>query len=623
MHITRLDILPYLTSTLGLEKNEMSDLGSLVVLVGENGCGKSRLLEAVDWSLRRTRQVGYAQLLKIDAGRAKQKRHSDAMLLGAEDHISCSAAASDCEAFDKVLVPLDCLNFSSTGDEDIDVALSAYCALSDILRNPTISKGGHFTRLSVGAPRGDGLTDSLLAGTPLAYIDDVCVRQAAASSDESIGMYSPNRMIEDDYARLKEVLNEITGMHLDVIGENACIGGQRIDRTTFSDGQMALLRIAVLIHSQVLKDVELPILLDEPERHLHPSRLIGLIDALRKHLPRAQLWIATHNLALTAHLAAIEPRAIWFGSNGLFERAGLAQEKVINGLLGGATGAQQISDFCTRADQFAACSFSADCLYPPDTVTYKKDDPQIQQIRDFITGGRTRPMVIVDIGAGQARLLDGLAHLLNDSLLKDVSYYAIEPNDATRALCAERVSRHFNDGSVRVFASAKDLLASGPIKADVAVLANVLHEIELKYWEAVLLDAHTLLEDDGSLLIVEDTRLPRGELAHPHGFLILETDALCELFATCKDAHGVQHIAATRGGARLQATAFKRPLLAALTTSSIRSALHLQKSSAAASIRELRKSGRQPDYRLGQEHAYHTQLLANLTLALEDLALGR
>lgn len=52
---------------------------------------------------------------------------------------------------------------------------------------------------------------------------------------------------------------------------------------------------------------------------------------------------------------------------------------------------------------------------------------------------------------------------------------------------------------------------------------------------------------------------------------------------------------------------------------SIERALRVQRDVAARGIRELRKSGRKPDYRLGQEHAYHAQWLANLTLALEDL----
>lgn len=597
----------------------MGDLGSVVVLVGENGCGKTRLLEAVDWLLRRTRYVGHTRLLKIRDGRAEKAEFFHALSRDPDDHYTFAAAGEDLDAYDAVLSPVHGFELTYADGEDVDAALSAYCTLSDILRNSSKADREHFASLTVGVPRGDDPTDPLLVGAPLVYVDDICMRHAADLGEERIGFHSKHRMIGSEYIRLQKLINDITGMRLDIADGHACIDGRNVLRTTFSDGQMALLRIAVLIHSRVLENAAVPLLLDEPERHLHPSRLVGLIDALRAHLPHVQLWIATHSLSLTAHLAAIEPRAIWFGSNGNFERAGLAQEKVVNGLLGGATGAEQISDFCVRAEQFAACAFSADCLCPPETVTYKEGDPQIQQIREFIAGERARPMTIIDIGAGQGRLLDGLAGSLGDALAESVSYYAIEPNEATRTLCARRVGRHFDDGHVRVFASAQEFLASVAARADVAVMANVLHEIEIEHWVNVLQDTYNLLDDAGSLLVVEDTRLPRGELSHANGFLVLETEALCKLFAVERGADGVQSITASRGGARLQATTFKKPTLAAVTTSSIESALEMQRSIAASCIRKLRKSGQKPNYRLGHEHAYHAHLLANITLALEDL----
>lgn len=619
MHLSRLTVNHYIASKLGLKENSMGDLGTLVVLVGENGSGKTRLLEALNWLLHRTRHIGYSRLQKMRSNRAKEEKFLRKLDWDGDPYTRVGAA-SDIDEFDAVLSPFQGFELNIEDDEDIDAALSKYCALSDILRNAFIPRKEHFARLTLGVPRGDDLTGTLLIDAPLSYIDDICVRKSIDLTAETMGNHSAHNTISADYENLKNLLSEIAGMQLGILEGHARIDNRRVDSTTFSDGQMALLRLAVLIHSQALGDAPVPIILDEPEQHLHPSRLVQLIDALRIHLPRAQLWIATHSLALTAHVASIEPRAVWFGSDGYFERAGLTQEKVVNGLLGGPMGAEQISDFCTRADQFAACSFSADCLFPPATVNYKSGDPQIQQIRDFIVGESKYPAVIVDIGAGQGRLLDGLVQSLGTEFSKSVSYYAIEPDETTRNICAQRVNQHFEDGSNRVFASVHDYLKNVDIKADVAVMANVLHEIEIQYWLEVLRDTHELLEDTGSLLIVEDTRLPRGELAHANSFLILETEALCSLFSQKSDSDSVQCIAASRGGARLQATAFRKPLLSELTTASLNSALELQRSMTINSIRELRKSNDKPNYRLGHEHAYHTQLLANLTLALEDLS---
>lgn len=620
MHLTHLTINPHIASRLGLRENTMSDLGSVVVLVGENGCGKTRILEAVDWLLRRTRHIGHARLVKLRAAEVRQEQvFREFTVYPPDDNWTFAGAGSDLNAYKALLSPLEGFELAAADGEDLDAAIAAYCALSDTLRNSFTSHREYIARLGVGVPRGDNTTDPLLVGAPLVYIEDICVRQAAELAEEPMGLHSAHSGIDGEYRRLQELLFEVAGMRLSIADGQACLNERTIPHTAFSDGQIALLRVAVLIHSRALENAPVPILLDEPERHLHPSRLVGLIDALRVHLPRAQLWIATHSLSLTAHLAAREPRAIWFGENGHFERAGLAQDKVVNGLLGGPAGAEQISDFCVRADQFAACAFSADCLCPPETATYKEGDPQVQQIRDFIGGEHARRLTIVDIGAGQGRLIDGLSHLLGAALSDHVSYYAIEPNEVTRALCVQTVRRHFDDGTARVFGSAQQFLASAAISADVAVMVNVLHEIEIENWAAVLHDAYTLLANTGSLLIVEDTRLPRGELAHANGFLILETEALCELFKTSRSADGVRCVAASRSGSRLQATAFRKTHLAAITTSSIEGALLTQRDIAIRRIRELRRSGRKPDYRLGHEHAYHAQLVANLTLALEEL----
>ena len=618
MHLNRLNINQYIASKLGLRAGTMDSLGSLVVLVGENGCGKTRMLEAVDWLLRHTRQLGYRNLQNL-----RERRAQNAQLLGhAEgwdgDRLTLVGAASDVAAYDALIEPLSNFELSTEDGEDVDSTLSAYCELSDVLRNSQPIRE-HSARLTVGVPRGHVSKDPRLAGAPIIYIEDICLRYIDGRDEEPMGFQSVHGDISRDYHRLQKLLNEFAGVHLDIINGKVCIDRQKIDQVAFSDGQAALLRIAVLVHSRSIENIAVPILLDEPERHLHPSRLIGLIDGLRAYLPQAQLWIATHSLALTAHLAAIEPRGIWFGSNGRFERAGLTQESVVNGLLGGPEGAVQISDFCVRADQFAACSFSADCLRPPETVTYKDGDPQIQQIRDFISVESEDRLTIIDIGAGQGRLLEGLAHSLGEKLAEKVSYYAIEPSEIVMPLCIRQTCQYFEDGALRVFPSAQALTAAVGISADVVVLANVLHEIEINDWISVLRDVHDLLTDSGSLLIVEDTRLPRGELAHANGFLILETDALCDLFAAEPSGNDVKSIRASRAGARLQATAFKKAAVARVTAKTVEIALRTQQKFASLRIRELRKTDQKPDYRLGHEHAFQTQLLANLGLAIEDL----
>lgn len=315
MHLSCLTINSYTASKLGLHAGEMSNLESLVVLVGENGCGKTRVLEAVDWLLRHTMQLGYRNLLAHRDQRAQSNR-----LLGFAgdwdgDHLTLAGAASDIEAFDAIVKPFEGFNLTAADGENVDATLAAYCELSDVLRNAQPIRQ-HLARLTLGVPRGHMAKDPRLATAPIIYIEDICLRYAADLEAEPLGFQSAHGNIDRDYLRLQTLLDEFAGMRLEFINGKACIDRQSLDQMTFSDGQAALLRMAVLVHSRAIENIAVPILLDEPERHLHPSRLIGLIDGLRTHLPKAQLWIATHSLSLTAHLAAVEPRSIWFGSNG-------------------------------------------------------------------------------------------------------------------------------------------------------------------------------------------------------------------------------------------------------------------------------------------------------------------
>jgi hypothetical protein len=59
--------------------------------------------------------------------------------------------------------------------------------------------------------------------------------------------------------------------------------------------------------------------------------------------------------------------------------------------------------------------------------------------------------------------------------------------------------------------------------------------------------------------------------------------------------------------------------VARVTPKSIDAALRKQQKIAVSQVRELRRTNQRPDYRLGHDHSYQTQLLANLGLAIEDL----
>lgn len=210
MHISRFTVNQHIALRLGLEEFSMSDLGALVVLVGENGCGKTRLLEAIEWLLRRTRHVGFSRLMGIRKGRAAKADFFDALASEPPDnHYVFAAAGEDLEAYDQVLAPFKGFELVFEEAENVDAVLQIYCEHSDILRNSLTTDREHFARLAVGVPRGDDETDPILVGAPLAYIDDVCMRQASNRSYESIGFHNPNSAVEGDYDRLQKLFIDL------------------------------------------------------------------------------------------------------------------------------------------------------------------------------------------------------------------------------------------------------------------------------------------------------------------------------------------------------------------------------------------------------------------------------
>ena len=88
---------------------------------------------------------------------------------------------------------------------------------------------------------------------------------------------------------------------------------------------------------------------------------------------------------------------------------------------------------------------------------------------------------------------------------------------------AEAKSRWFGE-----FSSVLQFAAGSPF--DRILLCNVLHEIPPSEWKATISDMRAVLSPSGYLLIMEDLKLPQGELAYPRGFLILDRGAVRLLF---------------------------------------------------------------------------------------------
>jgi hypothetical protein len=157
---------------------------------------------------------------------------------------------------------------------------------------------------------------------------------------------------------------------------------------------------------------------------------------------------------------------------------------------------------------------------------------------------------------------------------------------------------------------------------DAVVMCNVLHEIDPRQWPS-LFDNNGLvyraLNATGKLIIVEDYLMPKGEYAHPYGFIVLNTEALAELFGAGDGDNKILPLESEgRYFGRIRAHVVPRHLLTNATPERRTVALELCASKAVAEIRRLREEDIH-SFRSGQAHAFWVQQLANTTLALKEL----
>ncbi|MFM0500714.1 AAA family ATPase [Paraburkholderia caffeinilytica] len=632
MHIERFTINSHISERLGLETSRFKRLDRIIVLAGPNGSGKTRLLTALHWMLTQIERVGYESIEK-----SLRRAQDEESILRDPDQQPYTAAGvrANVEAIRRQFEPLTGVEIEFNENEDKIEAFRLYIDVARFISSDSISAEADLdAKLYVGVPRAHGRRSrNWLASSPLAYIEDISKRHARLkNSDEwQFGSQDPDPEIHDSFDDLASLLHEIAGLALSVddIGGEPVVNGRTLTELSLSVGQRQLVRWIVLIHSRILVEASVPLLIDEPEVHLHPAALNKLFDALIERTPRAQIWVATHSLSLISHLAAKFPRSLWYANNGSFSSTAATIPDVVNGLAGGDGGPRELADFCGNVSEFAINSFAADCLVEPVTVKYAKDDPQVNQIFDQLKNISGMPISVLDFGAGQGRLIDGLTERCKQEgkVINDViDYYAFEPMQGVRAICEQRVEAVFEKGGKRVFDSIENAAKTIGGKVDFIVLTNVLHEIPVSLWLPDIFSSnslHDLLSDDGYMLIVEDTILPRGELAHGCGFIILEAEAL-RVMVGAPEIPTDMFVSSTvsKYQQRLQATLIAKKLLSNITHQSIVGALEAQRGFSLNAIRSLRSESSRPIYDSGRRHSFYAQLITNLMMAIEEMETG-
>jgi len=603
----------------GLKEIKMQRLGKVVLIAGKNGAGKTRLLQAIQ-DIAAWRHSNHSLSTdKLDSEIAEFKKQLDSekdyrvqyelneRLKKVLDNKLMKEALTANASAD---IPLPLINFVPLG--------TAIEPLSDQTLGMIAERSNRLRKVGI-----EYLNESTFSYIYTLQRD----WHEATHAHIRNRLDSPFRETAiSQYKKLEKMILEVLDSKLTRSdGGLPCLFGQPLDDTKLSDGQKVLLQLVVALHAQnqTLSDVIL--LLDEPETHLHPSALIDIIDRLFERIETGQLWICTHSIPLIAHIAALDPYAIWHMEDGTVCRAGRSPELILQGLLGMRKAIGNLEDFMRLPQDLALANFAAQSLIPPQAVETGPNDPQLQAISKAIHEIHPidRPLHILDYGAGKGRLLGGLMMTQSNANIgarPSIDYVAYDEYSDDKSTCEAVIRGVFGSCDGRYYNDFGELATASRQGFDVVVLTNVLHEISPTQWSQLFSEGglRSILSPNGWLLLVEDQRLPVGEKAHQFGFVLLDTPQLKTLFGVSPaDEQEGQFIATdVKGDGRIKLHLIQTKLLSGFTADRQRDAIGELRIVALDKIKELRAKG-SPTYDDGQLHGLWTQLYTNASLFLE------
>lgn len=365
--------------------------------------------------------------------------------------------------------------------------------------------------------------------------------QALQNRDANVRYHGYSGLLEEkdnaieEYQKLQVIVRELLGSELgrDQDG-TATIFDRPLGQSGLSDGQKVLLGLAVSLHAQGAKLDEAILILDEPENHLHPAALSEVFDRLATCVSKGQIWVATHSIPLLARFA---PSDIWYVENGLITRGGPQMMNVLTSLIGNEDNISQIHSFLGLPAIYTMNKYSYECMFRPKAIMTGMEDSQSLQINDVITQLRVSgdKLKVFDYGAGIGRLPAFIAELHPDAM-EWLDYRAFDEYPDDKCECEQNISKIYGSSEGRYFNTRDSFLSANPTwHSDVVIMTNVLHEIDPKKWLLVFNEQEllmTVLNDVGSLLVVEDQLIGKGEKAYKNGFLVLDTLHLQKLFET-------------------------------------------------------------------------------------------
>ncbi len=617
---------------LGLQQACLSGLGSVVLLAGQNGAGKSRLLQLISQYGANclTKEERVAAISEVENLTKAIERVSQEI----EAQITSGMAPDSSEL---VVRRQRLKNWQDSrqqhqdrlaSDEVIERDLSVKpVVVSYDVERPSLRDWKDLAQRDV-LQHAKNITSEF----SIRLISDAGLSAVRALINKyvySTHADSPERAeLKDEVERLQALVREFIGteLHWDLDGDPTLFG-RPVASAGLSAGQLVLLQVALSLFFQKGDREDLVVLMDEPENHLHPLAVLTMIDEVKRKCPRAQIWIATHSLHILAHF---NPAEIWFVKDGAAEHGGSKSVEVLQSLVGGDAGVEELLEFIALPAKNAMANFARQCLLPPGVVDSDVGDPQTSQIAGVLAGllRNDGPLRVLDFGIGKARLLTELTESTASSEQFEAAfdYYGVDlfSTPDNRSLCHQRLAVAYGRSSnSRYFTSMAQLQSALNERSfDVVVMCNTLHEIPPEEWLQYFGPGgkiSLLLRDSGYLLVVEDQFFPVGERAHSYGYLVLDSPELRLLTATENEDGAFRSFDSENGKylGRLRAHLVPAAAVGRVTGNTRLRALERLKARSLDCASEL--AGEQFNARLARRYAFWCHQHVNASLALHSL----
>jgi SAM-dependent methyltransferase len=586
-----------LTRPLGLFKATFRDLKQIVVLAGPNGSGKSRYLRLVPEVLRQARMAAQA----AHARRAQLKSPLGALAGHGSGHPDAQLAKLD-ERSRLVSAP----DLARPG---VPIELNSVDVVST-MKNPDALPPRELRAVPTSLQQAPV---SQLHEHLLAYLDTVALalyeeKHPDITHDPEIskaaeGAHQFNRLLEALLGTRVAYRRVQGGM------TKATLFDRVVNPGELSAGQKLLISWAMCVHLQ--HDGRLKgnlLLVDEPEKHLHPEACIRVLERLELAIgDTGQLWIATHSPAVVARFGT---GSLYFVEKAQARYAGSAVTAVMNGLLGGEAARQDFAAFLSEADELDFLTFAAQSLICPGVAKHAQGDPQESAFARIASQARQegRAPRILDYGAGRGRFGAALAETNAASGFDLFAYNDPKHAEHTKECNANMRRLYPDDTASRVSSEISDFW--GDKRVDLVVMCNFLHEIAPKDWCYHFAKCAEVLRESGVLLLMEDQRPPIGELPHREGFIVLDHGEVRLLFGRSSDPRKLST------NDRLSAIEVPQGLLRTATGDTVRAALEAVVRRAEREIEHLRLNLDTTSHHQGRQHAYFALLHVNACLAL-------